>query len=90
MNMTFEEILKQEGNNLTDTERKAFQVLGTNSEFKIVAQAMENYIQRLNANLLVGTETEKGSSAEELYKLRHFVYYWRKFISLTKSDDTKL
>lgn len=83
----FDEIIKTE---LTDTERKSFRALGENLDFKTAVSAMEKYILRLNANLLVGTETEKGASAEEFYKVRNFIYYWNKFIGLTKiKDETK-
>lgn len=79
-----DEILKQD---LSDAERKAFKSLGDSADFKIVVKAMDSYILRLNAGLLTGTESEKGSSVDEFLKLRSFIYYWSKFVALTRHEE---
>lgn len=82
--MTIDEILKT---NLTEEEKKAFKNLGASSDFRIAVSAIDNYILRLNAGLLVGSEVEKGSGADEFYKLRAFIYYWSKFVALTREKN---
>ena len=87
--MTIDEILTT---NLTEAEKKAFKNLGASSDFRIAVSAIDNYILRLNAGLLIGTEVEKGSAADEFYRLKNFIYYWSKVVALTKEkekDETK-
>ena len=74
---------------LTDGERAAFKSLAGNKDFKTATEAIDKYILRLNGNLLAGTESERGASAEEFYKLRNFIYYWHKFLDLTKKEDVE-
>ena len=72
------EIEPMERNHLASLERSR----GWNTLKGII----ENYILKLTYNLAAGIETEKGSSVQELERLRGFVYFWNKIIKLVESD----
>ena len=72
---------------LTEDQRNSFRRLKDAGDFVTFRKGVEEYIFKLNYNLLVGTETQPGSSVEALMMLRGFVKYWRKITNLIDGNN---
>lgn len=83
---TFEESQKLE---LDKEAKKVLHDLGMSRQWLTLKSVIEDYILKLTFNLLVGTESEKDSSFEELKRLRGFVYYYNKIKNVVEKEEEK-
>ena len=72
---------------LDASDRKALASLSDRRDWLRFKAIVEDYILKLNYNLVSGTEIDKDVSFEELRKIRGFVYYWNKLVNLVEDGE---
>lgn len=72
---------------LDTSDRNTLVVLAHSRGWGKLRRIVEDYTLQLTHNLIVGTESEKDSSVEELKALRGFVRYWAKIVDLVENEE---
>lgn len=71
------------------SDRAILEALSRGREWPVLRRIVEDYILQLTYNLVAGTESENGSSIQELNELRGFTRYWKnKIVRLVESKET--
>lgn len=63
--------------------------LAGSKEWQLVKDIIEAWSLKLNANLLSGTEIERGLAEQEFRDFRAFVQRWNRFVSLIEQKDVE-
>ena len=71
-----------QGFKIDPEDKKTLQNFKNSKEWGIQKKVVEDYILKLTANLVTGTEIERGARIIELDKLSGFIYYWKKIKSV--------